>query len=219
MTKEVIQKDWIERRIYFLRDMKVMLSTDLAELYQVQPKVLIQSIKRNILWGKPVEFYQDILKYEPESVRINNNLGNLHFNQGNIEKAEAYYRQAIEAEDVFPQPHFNIGSILQSRGDIFGAIKEFEKAISIDPNFYYPYQNLAVIYAQQGNLTKARENIEILKSLLPTNPRVFYNSALVYISLNDKKQALQDLQTGLQHTDLDPETGRLIEELIQQLQK
>jgi len=178
-----------------------------------------QAIKRNILWGKPVEFYQDILKYEPESVRINNNLGNLHFNQGNIEKAEAYYRQAIEAEDVFPQPHFNIGSILQSRGDIFGAIKEFEKAISIDPNFYYPYQNLAVIYAQQGNLTKARENIEILKSLLPTNPRVFYNSALVYISLNDKKQALQDLQTGLQHTDLDPETGRLIEELIQQLQK
>src|SRR3989344_421716 len=173
-----------------------------------------QAIKRNILWGKPVEFYQDILKYEPESVRINNNLGNLHFNQGNIEKAEAYYRQAIEAEDVFPQPHFNIGSILQSRGDIFGAIKEFEKAISIDPNFYYPYQNLAVIYAQQGNLVKARENIEILKSLLPTNPRVFYNSALVYISLNDKKQALADLQVGLEYASLDLETGRLIEELV-----
>ncbi len=178
-----------------------------------------QAIKRNILWGKPAEFYQDILKYEPESVRINNNLGNLYFNHGNVEKAEEYYRQAIEAKDVFPQPHFNIGSILQSRGDIFGAIQEFEKAIALDPNFYYPYQNLAVIYAQQGKLAKARENIEILKSLLPTNPRVFYNSALVYIALNDKKQAIEDLQTGLKHTDLDPETGRLIEALILQLQK
>jgi hypothetical protein len=45
---EVIHKDWIERRIYFLRGMKVMLSTDLAELYKVPPKMLIQSIKRNI---------------------------------------------------------------------------------------------------------------------------------------------------------------------------
>jgi ORF6N domain len=45
---KVVQKDWIERRIYFLREMKVMLSTDLAELYQVPPKVLIQAIKRNV---------------------------------------------------------------------------------------------------------------------------------------------------------------------------
>ena len=48
MVTEIIQKDWIERRIYLLRDMKVMLSTDLAELYQVPPKVLVQSVKRNI---------------------------------------------------------------------------------------------------------------------------------------------------------------------------
>jgi hypothetical protein len=45
---KVVQKDWIERRIYFLREMKVMLSTDLAELYQVPPKVFIQAIKRNL---------------------------------------------------------------------------------------------------------------------------------------------------------------------------
>ena len=39
----------------------------------------VQSIRRNILWGKPIDFYTDILKYEPDSVRINNNLGNLYF--------------------------------------------------------------------------------------------------------------------------------------------
>ena len=38
----------IERRIFFVRGQKVMLSMDLAELYEVAPKVLIQSVKRHI---------------------------------------------------------------------------------------------------------------------------------------------------------------------------
>ena len=176
-----------------------------------------QSIQRNILWGKSTEFYKDILKYEPQSVRISNNLGNLYFNQGNKEQAEIYYRQAVETGDAFPQPYFNLGSMLQNRGDIFGAIKLYEKAIAINQNFFYPYQSLAVIYAQQGNWTKAIENIEKLKVLLPNNPRVFYNSALVYLSLNNTKQALLDLQTGVKYAELDPETGTLMGELIKKI--
>ena len=178
-----------------------------------------QSIQRNILWGKPIEFYKDILRYEPDSVRINNNLGNLYFNQGDKDQAEVYYRKASESEEGFAQPHFNVGSILQSRGDIEGAILEFEKAIEIDPNFYYSYQNLAIIYSQQGDLVKAVVNIEKLKLLLPNNPRVYYNSALVYIALNDREKALADLQEGLKHTHFDPETWEAISGLIKELQK
>jgi len=38
----------IERKIYMIRGHKVMLSTDLAELYNVEPRALIQAVKRNI---------------------------------------------------------------------------------------------------------------------------------------------------------------------------
>jgi phage regulator Rha-like protein len=38
----------IERKIYLIRGQKVMLSTDLALLYEVEPRVLLQSVKRNI---------------------------------------------------------------------------------------------------------------------------------------------------------------------------
>jgi hypothetical protein len=37
----------IESRIFFIRGHKVMLSMDLAELYEVAPKVLMQAVKRN----------------------------------------------------------------------------------------------------------------------------------------------------------------------------
>ena len=38
----------IERKILLIRDQKVLLSTDLATLYGVPTKVLIQAVKRNI---------------------------------------------------------------------------------------------------------------------------------------------------------------------------
>lgn len=200
----------------FLGAFKVIISIFLISYFGF---LAYQSIQRNILWGKPVEFYKDILKYEPQSARISNNLGNLYFNQGDKEQAEEYYRQSVEAGDDFPQAYFNLGSILQSKGDIFGAIQLYEQAVQINPNFYYPYQNLAVIYAQQGKLDKAKDNIEKLKSLLPNNPRVFYNSALIYLALKDKAQALIDLKEGIKLVSSDTETKKLIEELIKKLNK
>jgi phage regulator Rha-like protein len=38
----------VERRIYIIRSQKVMLSPDLAELYQVETRALVQAVKRNI---------------------------------------------------------------------------------------------------------------------------------------------------------------------------
>ncbi|MGB7722033.1 MAG: ORF6N domain-containing protein [Bryobacteraceae bacterium] len=38
----------IERRIYLIRGQRVMLDSDFAELYRVETRALIQSVKRNI---------------------------------------------------------------------------------------------------------------------------------------------------------------------------
>ena len=177
----------------------------------------ILSAKRNIIWGSPIRFFEDILKYEPDGARINNNLGNLYYDKGDIAKAEDYYWKSVSIEDNFPQPHFNLGSILQSRNDIRGAIVEFEKAIEIDPNFPYAYQNLAVIYAGQGDLVKATNYLEKLKEIRPQNPQIYYNLALIYLARKDNESAYQNLQAGLQYGQFDPETDKLIKELLQKL--
>lgn len=46
--KGIIPVEVIARKIYLIRGEKVILSADLAELYGVEPKVLIQAVKRNI---------------------------------------------------------------------------------------------------------------------------------------------------------------------------
>ena len=45
--KELVSMELIERKIYWIRGQKVMLSADLASLYDVEPKVLMQAVKRN----------------------------------------------------------------------------------------------------------------------------------------------------------------------------
>jgi hypothetical protein len=45
--KERALFELIERRVFFIRGRKVMLSTHLGDLYGIEPRVLIQAFKRN----------------------------------------------------------------------------------------------------------------------------------------------------------------------------
>jgi len=58
----------IERRIYLIRDQKVMLDSDLAGLYQVPTKALNQAVKRN-LTRFPADFMFQLTTRELENWR------------------------------------------------------------------------------------------------------------------------------------------------------
>ena len=63
-----ITKINIEQHILLIRDEKVMLDSDLAELYGVETKVLLQSVKRNID-SFPDDFMFRLSKYEFKNLR------------------------------------------------------------------------------------------------------------------------------------------------------
>ena len=46
-TRAIVVPERIEARIFVVRGQKVLLSTHLAELYEVEPRVLVQAVKRN----------------------------------------------------------------------------------------------------------------------------------------------------------------------------
>ena len=48
MSRKALSTGRIDQRIIVLRDQKVMVSSDLARLYAVKPKALVQAVKRNI---------------------------------------------------------------------------------------------------------------------------------------------------------------------------
>ena len=64
----IVPLEAIERRIFLVRGMKVMLDADLAEFYGVPVKVLMQSIKRNH-YRFPSDFMFQLSKDEFANLR------------------------------------------------------------------------------------------------------------------------------------------------------
>lgn len=65
---ELIAAPAIEKRIFVIRDRQVMLDEDLADLYGVETKRLIQQVKRN-LKRFPEDFMFQLSKAEMEALR------------------------------------------------------------------------------------------------------------------------------------------------------
>jgi phage regulator Rha-like protein len=64
----IIPEEVVMNQIYYIRDQKVMLDRDLAELYGVETKVLKQAVKRNID-RFPQDFMFELTKQEFEILR------------------------------------------------------------------------------------------------------------------------------------------------------
>jgi ORF6N domain len=67
-----VPADLIDRRIYILRGQKVMLDSDLAELYQVLTKFLNLAVRRNPD-RFPEDFMFQLTEQEYESLRLQKN--------------------------------------------------------------------------------------------------------------------------------------------------
>ena len=71
-----VPSEIIERRIYLIRPQKVMLDTDLAEIYQVETRALVQAVNRN-----PDRFPEDCMfqltKVEADSLRSQTVISNM----------------------------------------------------------------------------------------------------------------------------------------------
>ena len=67
MNKLIINEQQIQNKIFTIRDQQVMLDSDLAELYQVETRVLNQAVKRNIK-RFPKEFMFRLTKNEYENL-------------------------------------------------------------------------------------------------------------------------------------------------------
>jgi len=67
----IVPIESIVSKIVFLREEKVLLDRDLAELYAVETKVLKQAVRRNIK-RFPEDFMFELTKEENQSLRSQN---------------------------------------------------------------------------------------------------------------------------------------------------
>ncbi len=72
---EIVASPTIEKRIFVIRDRQVMLDEDLAELYDVETRALVQQVKRNAE-RFPDDFMFQLSKPEVEALRSQSVISN-----------------------------------------------------------------------------------------------------------------------------------------------
>ena len=149
------------------------------------------TVKQNSYWNNPVSYYENSLKYAPDSWRMHNNLGNLYMENGNQKKAAAAYKKALSIRPDYAQAYYNLGNLYKNMGDTQEATASYKKAIKINPYFVRAYNNLAVLCNATG---KSAEAITLCQKALEINPDDAYvhnNLAIAYYNENQYDLAVK----------------------------
>jgi hypothetical protein len=95
--------------------------------------------------------YQAIL-LKPDFAEAYNNLGIVLSQQGDLEKSQDYYREALRYQPRFPEPLINLGNVCCLQGQLPAAISYYQQALDLNPNHPDAHWNWAHILLMQGQL-------------------------------------------------------------------
>ncbi|CAF4107077.1 unnamed protein product [Adineta steineri] len=176
-------------------------------------------------FNKAEELYNALLEQtsdDREKQRYYNQLGGVHLNQGDYEKAIWYYEQVLAiGQKTLPSNHRvlatsynNIGNVYTKMGEYSKALLFYEKDLEIcqkilpsnHPSLATSYNNIAFVYYNMGEYSKALSShekaLEIGQKTLPSNhpdlATSYNNIAGLYDNMGEYSKALRFHEKALE---------------------
>jgi tetratricopeptide (TPR) repeat protein len=109
--------------------------------------------------------YIQCLALDPDFADAHINLGRLAHDAGELGRAEAHYRSAVQCAPEDAIGHFNLGVLLEDRGRPDEAIHAYEQAIARDPDAADAYYNLGVLLESRGRRSEAMRHLMTARRL------------------------------------------------------
>ncbi|CAF1239386.1 unnamed protein product [Adineta steineri] len=176
-------------------------------------------------FNKAEELYNVLLEQtsdESEKQHYYNQLGGVHWSQGDYEKAIWYFEQRAEIhQKTLPSNHpklatsyNNIGNVYDSMGEYSKALSFHEKALEIQekavplnpPDLATSYYNIGSMHNKMGEYLKAlsshKKALGIRQKILPSNhpdfAQSYTNIGLVYDKIGEYSKALSFYDNALE---------------------
>ncbi len=127
------------------------------------------------------------LEVEPESPRVNFNLGLFHLKNGNPEKAMPCFRVAMGDPGLRPSALVSLGVAHKQMGDRGKAAVLFEQAVMTNPKDITPRLHLIGLYQAAGLKRRALDQGEGLSGIMLTNEGLFYNAVDLIVTKGRSK--------------------------------
>lgn len=129
-------------------------------------------------WRNSTVLFEHALEVTEDNYLVHNNLGNIYFRQGQIDKAVNHYAESLRINPSFALAHNNLGAALLRAGNIDKAVLHFQMATRLNPDDHnarnnlnktlaYKYYRAGNDYLANGELDKAREQYQKAISIQP----------------------------------------------------
>jgi hypothetical protein len=149
----------IERRIYLIRGQKVMLDTDLAELYQVQTKRLNEQVRRNL--GRfPSDFMFRLNSEEIEDLIFQFGISSMRSQFATASKRNARFLPYVFTEQGVAM----LSSVLNS-----------QRAIAVNIAIMRAFVKLRQVMSKNKSLEKEMEKLETGQKRLQLDVAVIFH--------------------------------------------
>lgn len=114
--------------------------------------------------------YETILAQRPQHAPALINLGTIHYNMRQFERAESLYRQATIADPDYALAFFDLGNVLDEMQRLDEAIRAYQRAIELVPHYADAHYNLALAYERQSQKRRALRHWLTYVRLDPAGP-------------------------------------------------
>ena len=138
------------------------------------------------------EFYNQVLKINPNHSLALSNIGVIFNASGELQKAKECYEKAIEINPNYSDAHYNLGLIFNKSGENQKAKECYEKAIEINPNYVNALNNLGNIFNDLGEYQKAKECYEKAIKVDPNYINAYKNLQIIYFQLKEFKNSYKN---------------------------
>ncbi len=123
--------------------------------------------------------YVSAMEYSLDFAFAGHNLGNVYASLGAPEKAETYYRAAIEIDHLFYPAKANLAVVLNSQGRNAEAESLLRQVLEDYPDQHDAQYSLGLLLAEMERMEEAAEFLGRAARGMPDRARVHYNHALV----------------------------------------
>ncbi len=124
----------------------------------------------------------------------------LRKDQGDLEEAEKYFRQALALQPRHAGAHYNLGNILVERGQTAEASSCFRNAVSLNPDHADAHSNLGSLLMEQGQLAEAADCYRAALRSKPDDASAYSNLGVIFKDQGQVDDALVCYRNAL-HLD------------------
>jgi len=131
--------------------------------------------QRAMKWQEAINAYRKVIKYEPMSAEVYNNIGVCYEKQGNLKMAAKSYEKAISINPRFYRSYNNLGIIYYKLNNFDKARAAYEQALQLNSGNSQSEINLALVYERLRRGGLARRTLERVLANDPENAEAHYN--------------------------------------------